>query len=61
MNTIVNNFHKNNSALDYKRPAYSVKTETKTIQSSKTHPENKGLERIQCNEETHPKEMQGGI
>jgi hypothetical protein len=61
MYTIENNFHKNNSTLDYKRLAYSVKTETKTIQSSKTHPQNKGLELIQCNKETRPKEMQGGI
>jgi hypothetical protein len=38
-----------------------VKTETKTIQSSKTHPQNKGLELIQCNKETRSKEMQGGI
>jgi hypothetical protein len=47
--------------LDYKRPAYSVKTEIKTIKSSKTHPQNKELELIQCNEETCPKEIQGGI
>jgi hypothetical protein len=38
-----------------------VKTDENSIQSSKTHPQNKGLELIQCNEETCPKEMQGGI